>query len=126
MTDITVPAEPVAPRRMSGVAVAFAILFGLLFAFYLYEAINQSLQLSDYLATQNPLLTKLGHDQLAYPWAAVGPLLALPVVTYALAFLLGRRRPVLVRIGIFVMGLAVLSAGSLTLESIASQLTRIT
>jgi hypothetical protein len=120
------PVPPTAtPARMGWVSIAIAIIFGLLFAFYFYEAISQALQLSDYLTEQNPLLKKVGHELIGFPWVAVGPLLALPFVTYALAFFIGRRRPLLMKIGLFVMGLAVLSAGSLTLESVASQLTRI-
>jgi hypothetical protein len=108
------------------VRIAIAILFGLLFAFYFYEAISQTLQLSAYISSQNPLLHKVGHDELQFPWIAIAPLLLLPVVTYVLGFLIGRRRPLIFTVAIFVMALAVLSAGSLTLESVASQLTRIT
>jgi len=107
------------------VHAVIAVLFGLLFAFYFYEALAQTLQLSGYLQTQNALLKKAGGTELVFPWQAIAPLLALPFVTYGLAFVIGRRRPVLVFVGIFVMALAVLSAGALTLESIAFQLTRI-
>ena len=102
-----------------------AVLFALLFAFYFYESLSQTLQLSSYLSTQNPLLKKVGHPQIAFPWITIAPFLLLPFVTYGLAYLIGRRRTALVSIAIFVMALAVLSATSLTLESIASQLTRI-
>ncbi len=118
---------PPIPRRKLGIVVSgiIAVVFGLLFAFYFYESLSQTLQLAAYLAAQNPRLTKVGHPQIAFPWIAIGPLLALPFITYGLAFLIGRRRSVLVAIAIFFMALAVLSATSLTLESIASQLTRI-
>jgi hypothetical protein len=106
--------------------IAIAIVFGLVFAFYLFESISRSLQLGEYLAGQNPILKKAGHLELVYPWVAVVPLLLLPIVTYVLAILIGLRRRALVLVALFVMGLAVLSAGSLTLQSIASQLTRIT
>jgi hypothetical protein len=116
----------VSPGRVGRVvSIAIAVVFGLLFAFYLYEAISQVLQLQSYVTGQNELLRKLGHSQLALPWIALVPLLVLPLVTYALAFFLGRHRTPLIELALFVMGLAVLSAGSLTLESIASQLTRI-
>ncbi len=122
----TSDAVETAASRPSWVRIAIAIVFGLLFAFYLYEAISQALQLSQYLGVQNPLLKKVGHDPLAFPWAAIVPLVLMPAVTFVLAFLLGRRRGVAVQVGLFVIALAVLSATSLSLESLASALTRIT
>ncbi len=125
MTDAEATQRPPhAVRRVVGIAIA--ILFGLLFAFYLYELISQAVQLEDYLRLQNPVLKKAGHVELVYPWVAIAPLLLLPFVTFTIAFVIGRRRTVLVRVVLFVMGFAVLASGSLTLESLASQLTRIT
>jgi len=111
--------------RFGWMHAVVAVLFGLLFAFYFYEALAQTLELSGYLQTQNGVLRKAGGTELVFPWQVIGPLLALPFITYGLAFLLARRRPILAFTGIFVMALAVLSAGALTLESIAFQLTRI-
>jgi len=111
--------------RFGWVHAVIAVLFGLLFAFYFYEALAQTLELSGYLQTQNALLRKADATELVFPWVVIAPLLALPFITFGLAFLLARRRPILPFIGIFVMALAVLSAGALTLESIAFQLTRI-
>lgn len=129
MTDDPLSAAPTLslPRRRFGVLRGIiAVIFGLLFAFYFYEAVSQTLQLSSYLTAQNPILKRVGHAQIAFPWAAIAPFLALPFLTYAAAFLLARRRSVFASIAIFVMALALLSATSLTLESVASQLTRIT
>ncbi|MET0805674.1 MAG: hypothetical protein ABWX66_00105 [Lacisediminihabitans sp.] len=111
--------------RFGWMHAVVAVLFGLLFAFYFYEALAQTLELSGYIQTQNEVLRKAGGTELVFPWQVIGPLLALPFITYGLAFLLARRRPILAFAGIFVMALAVLSAGALTLESIAFQLTRI-
>jgi hypothetical protein len=120
-------AEVSAERVRFGVVHAIiAVLFGLLFAFYFYEALAQTLELSGYLQTQNGVLRKAGGAELVFPWAAIAPLLALPFVTYGLGFVIARGRPILPFVGIFVMALAVISAGALTLESIAFSLTRIT
>jgi hypothetical protein len=119
-------ATPSTRRRFSSIVFGvIAVVFALLFAFYFYESLSQTLQLSSYLAAQNPRLTKVGHPQIPFPWIAIAPFLALPFITYGVAFLFGRRRSVLVKIAVFFMALAVLSATSLTLESVASQLTRI-
>lgn len=115
-----------APRSYGWPGAVIAVVFGLLFAFYFYEAIAQTLQLSAYISSQNPLLKKVGHPQIAFPWAAIVPLLLLPFVSYGLAFVVGRRRPALIKLALFVIALGVLAAGSLSLESVASQLTRIT
>jgi hypothetical protein len=125
MTTSDALTETTRSVRFRWPSIAIAIVFGLLFAFYLFEAISRSLQLSEYLAGQNPILRKAGHAELVFPWIAVIPLLLLPIVTYVLAFLIGLRRRPLALVALFVMALAVLSAGSLTLQSIASQLTRI-
>jgi len=122
---VTIAELGVERTRFGWVHAVFAVLFGLLFAFYFYEALAQTLELSGYLQTQNALLRKADATELVFPWVVIAPLLALPFITFGLAFLLARRRPILPFIGIFVMALAVLSAGALTLESIAFQLTRI-
>ncbi|MBK4346321.1 hypothetical protein [Lacisediminihabitans changchengi] len=120
-------AELSTERTKFGVIHAIiAVVFGLLFAFYFYEALAQTLELSGYLQTQNGVLKKAGGTELVFPWAAIAPLLALPFITFGLAFVIARRRPILAFVGVFVMALAVLSAGALTLESIAFSLTRIT
>ncbi len=112
--------------RLGWLGATVAVAFGLLFAFYLYEAIAQAMALSQYVSVQNKLLGKLGHGLLSYPWVAIVIYLLLPFATYGLALVIGRRRTVVVRIGLFVLALAALSAGSLTLGSIASAATRIT
>jgi hypothetical protein len=126
--DDALDADAIASRsgRPGWLSATVAAVFGLLFAFYLYEAISQAIALSQYVSGQNKLLDKLGHGLLSYPWIVIVIYLLLPFVTYGFAFVLGRRRTFIVRIGLFVMALAALSAGSLTLGSIASAATRIT
>ncbi|MCU1583720.1 MAG: hypothetical protein JWM49_276 [Microbacteriaceae bacterium] len=102
-----------------------AVVFGLVFAFYLYEAISQAISLAQYVAVQNPVLKRVGHALLSFPWLVIGAYVVLPIVTFVLAVVIGRRRTVPIRVGIFVLALAALSAASLTLESIASAATRI-
>lgn len=101
------------------------VIFGLLFSFYLYEAIAQTLQLSVYVSEQNKSLANLGHPGLSFPWLAIAPYLLFPVIVYAVALFLSRRRAFLTKVAIFVVALAMAAAVSLTLESLASAMTRI-
>jgi hypothetical protein len=55
----------------------------------------------------------------------IGVYVLFPIVTFVLAIVVGRRRSIPIKIGIFVLALAALSAASLALESIASAATRI-
>lgn len=117
-----------APPRSAQPSVATLIvwvIFGLLFAFYFYEAIAQTLQLSAYVNGQNKSLANLGHPALSFPWLAIGPYLLFPVLVYAGAVLLSRRRAFLTKVAMFVIALALAAAMSLTLESLASAMTRI-
>jgi hypothetical protein len=107
------------------VTAIIAVVFGLVFAFYLYEAISQAISLGQYVTVQNPVLKRVGHQLLSFPWLVIGVYLLLPIVTFVLAILVGRRRSVPIKTGIFVLALAALSAASLALESIASAATRI-
>lgn len=102
-----------------------AIVFGLLFAFYLYESLSQTFELGQYVQSQNDLLKKLGHARLVFPTATIVIYLAVPFIVYVAALITGRRRILIHKIGIFVVALATVSALSLTLESIASAATRI-
>jgi hypothetical protein len=107
------------------VTAIIAVAFGLVFAFYLYEAISQAISLAQYVTVQNPVLKRVGHPLLSFPWLVIGVYLLVPIVTFVLAIVVGRRRSVSIRVGIFVIALAALCAASLALESIASAATRI-
>lgn len=113
------------PGRFGVLSAVVLVGFGLIFAFYLYEAINQSVQLWQYVVTQNRLLARVGGATLVFPWLSIALYLALPFVGYAVAAWLGRRRRFGVRAALFWIALATVSALSLTLESIASLATRI-
>jgi len=85
-------------------SIAVAAVFGILYAYVLWTAIGNLIQLP----------TQLGD---VTPWWLLVLDVALPVVVYVVAFLLGRRQSLGVRIVFFFMGATVLSA--VTVSSIA-------
>jgi hypothetical protein len=101
MTAETTPA----PRAKYGwPSIAIAIVFGLVYAYVLFEALGNLLQLPGTLGASTP-------------WAVLIVDVALPVIVFVVAILLGRRRPILYRVLFFVAGATVLSCA--TVASIA-------
>lgn len=92
---------------MSPVGIAIAILFGLLYAYDLWEAISPLLELPGYYAL-------VGLQPADVPWALLIVGVFIPPVVYGLAFVLGRKRGALESALIFLVGLAVVASLSLT------------
>lgn len=85
-------------------SIVVAIVFGVLYAYALWTAIGDLIQLP----------TALGS---VTPWWLLIMDVALPVVAYAIAFILGRSHPVFTRALFFFIGATVLSCA--TVGSIA-------
>jgi hypothetical protein len=103
--------EPTAEKsraRMGVLSIIVAILFGLLYAFDLWEALSTLLELPAYYA-----LVGLEPSDLPWPILIIG--LLSPPIVYGIAFALGLRRNTLERALIFLVGLAVVASASLTL-----------
>ena len=90
-------------------SVAIAVLLGLLFAWDVWEAIGNLVGLRTYAAT-------LGTDLNATGWTVLVLGLVLPVVCFAAALVLGRRRGLLARAGLLVAGLCLSAALSLDVQ----------
>ena len=135
MTDPTTPQpaesiDPVAPtdptpeqtderdglglRILTGV---IAIVFGLLYAYVLFEAIGNLFNLPSFYHS-------LGIGPV--PWWILLCGVAVPVVVFAMAFVLGRRRPVFARVLLFAVGLGVTNALYLSLIAAESALRPVT
>ena len=110
MSDAVEPAEPVveptetpAPDvkkpALTPLSLIIAGLFGLVYAYFVYQAIRNIIELpKSYAAIE---------QSESVPWALLVIGLAVPVLLYVLAFIIGLRRPVLDKAIIFVMGIAV-------------------
>ncbi len=114
MTDETLPAEP-SRRPAYGVAsIVVAALFGLFYAYDLWEAVSTFFELPTFYRA-------FGYDVDQLPWWILVIMLVLPVVVYIIALLVGRRRPILERALILLVGLSLvagMSLGLIALESI--------
>jgi hypothetical protein len=98
-----------APRAKYGwPSIAIAIVFGLLYAYVLFGALSNLVSAPSVYGNQTP-------------WALLIVDVALPVVVFVAAFLLGRRQPIGYRVLLFVAGATVLSCA--TVASIAYVLT---
>ncbi|MCU1406268.1 MAG: hypothetical protein JWQ43_2571 [Glaciihabitans sp.] len=99
-------------RRLGWASTAVAIIFGLVYAYYLYDAINSLVQVpAEYEA--------LGLSTADAPWGLLVMVLLIPIVTYAGAFVVGRRRNVFGRAVIFAAGLGVLATLTASAISLA-------
>ena len=104
MTDMDATATP----RYGVPSLIVAIVFALLFAYDLWEAIGTAIALpASYGAS--------GFDPAAIPWWIVVLYLLVPPVTFVLALLAGRRQTVFGRALLFAVALAVSAALSLGL-----------
>lgn len=103
----TVPdSQPDSLRPAAWPGLAVAILFGLFYAYDLFEAIANLVGMATGLA-----------DKALVPWVALILGVVVPPAGFVVAWWLGRHRRVVVRVVIFLAGLAVTAAVSLSLES---------
>jgi len=107
MSAIETPAEQpqsiLAPKKpISVLTLIIAAVFGLLFAYFVYQAIANLIELPKSYAA-------IGLAD-SVPWAVLVIGLAIPVILYVVAFAIALRRPVLDTVVIFVMALATVAA----------------
>ncbi|MCI2959092.1 hypothetical protein MN032_15465 [Agromyces atrinae] len=95
---------PVVESRPRGVRfgfdVALAVFFGLFYAYDVWEAVGNLVGLSQYAALLDSTLSSMGLILLIAT-------ILLPIGLFALAFVIGRRRSLAVRIALYVTGLAI-------------------
>lgn len=108
MTDSEIPAQHERRERAWTVpAVILAIVFGVLYAWFLYEAIGN-------LVNVPPAYAQVGMADRV-PWVLLIVGLVLPVVFYVGAALLGLQQSLANRVLLFAAGLAATSATALAL-----------
>ena len=94
----TAPA-PVVKPALTPLSLVIAGLFGFVYAYFVYQAIRNIIELPK------------SYDAIglsdSVPWVLLVIGLAIPVILYVLAFIIGLRRPVLDKAVIFIMGIAV-------------------
>jgi hypothetical protein len=100
-----IAAEPVRRGRYGVPSIVLAVVSGVLYAYVLWEAIGNLVQLPQALPAGT------------VPWWLLILDVLLPLVAYLLAFLLGRRRRLPSRAALFLIGLCLLACS--TIGSIA-------
>jgi len=99
---------PVVTRRKSAwVSTAIAIVFGLFFAYDLFEAVANLLGVP-------PLYNAAG---LTPPWALLVVNAVIPVAAFGIALLLGRKKRLFVKLVLFVVALCAVAV--LSLDAVA-------
>ncbi|CAN5259309.1 hypothetical protein BH09ACT1_BH09ACT1_29460 [soil metagenome] len=122
--DAVVPeesAQKVSPVkfRYGWASVAIAILFGLLYAYDLFSAISNVVGVTSQLGNYNAQRAVVKLDPVPVPWVWLVIDLIAPPVLFGFAFVLGRRRTVVERFVIFLIGFGALSALSLSVIALA-------
>lgn len=120
MTDDKVINETVqadaAPRRhgrLRWLESGVDIVFGLIYAYYVWDAIRSLVELPGYYDS-------IGLPQAAVPWWLLVGGLLVPLLVYVAAFLLGHRRGILRKALFFFVGLTVVATLSLSLIGLES------
>jgi len=105
--------------RLGWPSAAVAIAFGLLYAYDLWEAINNAIELPRQYAAlaESPQIKELGVEVGEVPWTLIIANMLVPVGVYLLAFVLGLRRALFGKVVLFALGLALVAV--LTLDIIA-------
>lgn len=127
MTDADLPsadlpsADTAAGRtgRLGWLSLAVAVLFGLFYVYDLFEAISNVVGVTSQINLYNEAraVVKLASVPIPWVWLVIDVLLA-PVV-FVLAFIIGRRKPVLLTVLTFVIGLTLVAATTLSVEALA-------
>ncbi len=104
----TSPTPDLRARTPFWLTLTLAIVFGLLFAFDMWEAVGN-------LAGVSSIASDLGTTINAVGWIVLIIGILLPVAVFVLAFQIGRRRDVLSQVLLYLAGLGTVAAASLSL-----------
>ncbi len=104
--------------RSRALPVAAAILFGLLFAYDLFEAITNLIELPAQIRLANEFAIENGLQAIEVPWGILIANTVLPVAAFAVAWWVGRRHTVGRQALIYLAALAVVAALTLTLTAL--------
>lgn len=111
VTDASTTSAPAPSPTPLWLAVTIAVLFGVLYAYDVWEAVRD-------LVGMSLLVGDLGVSFAGAGLTLLIAALVLPLVVFALAFWLGRHRNPLVQVVLFLTGYAVVQAITLDLAAI--------
>ncbi len=96
-----------------------ALGFGLLFAYDLFEAVSNVVGVVGQIEAYNLFALENGLNAASIPWTVLVASVALPPVMFGSAFWVGRRHRLGMRALLFVGGLAVVAAVTLSVTALA-------
>lgn len=97
-------------------------LFALLYAQDLFQAVTDAFGVPADLEALNRLRAEADQPPIPVPWLPIVVNLLLPPVAFGVAFLIARRRSILVAVLVFALGLAVVAALTLDMYLLAGLL----
>jgi hypothetical protein len=111
--------SPASGGRFGWLAITVAIFFGLFYVYDLFGAISNVVGVTSQITLYNDAraVVKLAPVPIPWFWLVVD-LVAAPIA-YSLAFVIGRRSTVPVKVLLFFVGLSLVAAVSLTAEALA-------
>lgn len=109
-------------RKASWFRLTVIVLFGLLYAWDLFEAVSNLFGKTDEVSRLNQVRVLNGFAPLDTPWAFLIANLLLPLVVFALAVIIPRKRNVGILAMTLLAGLGVVAAVSLSITAFVLQL----
>ena len=105
--------------HLGWLAITIAIAFGLFYVYNLFEAISNVVGVTSQINLYNQARAVVKLDPVPIPWVWLVIDVLLAPVAFALAFVLGRRQRVLLKVLLFVIGLTLVAAMTLSVEALA-------
>jgi hypothetical protein len=105
--------ESSSPRRLGWIALAVSVLFGLFYAYDLWEAVQNAIE----VPRQYELF---GLPASSVPWTFIWIGIAVPPLVYVAALLVGRRRSVASKALVLLVGLVLVAVVSLDVIALAA------
>ena len=105
--------------HLGWLSITVAIAFGLFYVYNLFEAISNVVGVTSQINLYNQARAVVKLDPVPIPWVWLVIDVLLAPVAFALAFVLGRRKPVLLKVLLFAIGLTLVAATTLSVESLA-------
>ncbi|MBC7403525.1 MAG: hypothetical protein H7279_10205 [Microbacteriaceae bacterium] len=119
--DSAVEADVATSRsgRIGWLSLAIAILFGLFYVYDLFEAVSNVVGVTSQINLYNEARAVVKLDPVPIPWGWLVIDVLLAPVVFTMAVIIGRKKAVLLRVLLFVIGLTLVAATTLSVEALA-------
>jgi hypothetical protein len=118
-TAIDVDAATSRSGGIGWLSLTIAILFGLFYVYDLFEAVSNVVGVTSQITLYNEARAVVKLDPVPIPWVWLVIDVLLAPVVFALAFIIGRKKTVLLTVLLFVIGLTLVAATTLSVEALA-------